>query len=260
MCKGPQAHGGQGQRPRCVPQDTSGNEPGSLTPQPQTNPTDPWGLQQPESHPTVPRSGRTVSPGPESPPGTPGRRRVCVPIRWPAGSVKGAAGTRELPFHGHAAVGRDGGLQPRAPREPMQGAQHSMGMAGSSVHTLVCTHRCALPWTCRAALRGPGCTPGPQLPHSVPVRSGPGMHEDLGRRSPCWEVTRGVGATCRRARGGEGLTAPDVRATVQRQHQRSPVGLKVAKPTGLRLPRAGPVGPDLSMSGGVRPALVRGQQ
>lgn len=178
VCKEPHAHGVGTEAEACAT-GHHGKESDGPTPQPHT---DPWGLQQPESHPTVRKDNVPWSGGP---PRTPGRRRLCVPIGWPAGSVGGgAASTGGCAIPWTCGGGRSGGCSPE-PCGAHAGAHSTLG---------ACTRMCAAMGmqgsTARATL-----LPGPCSLHSVPGSPGTGMHEGLGGGCPCWEVMRGAGAT-----------------------------------------------------------------
>lgn len=185
VCKGPHVHGG-GDRGRGVCHRSLVVR--SLTGRLHSHTLTPRDSSNPSPHPTVRKDNVPWSGGP---PGTPGRRRLCVPIGWPAGSVEGgAASTRKLCHSMDMRRGPGRGLQPRALRGPRRCAQHSGGRLGAA-----CTRMCA-------AVGMQGSTawatllPGPCSLHSVPGRPGTGMHEGLGEGCPCWEVMRGAGATC----------------------------------------------------------------
>lgn len=200
VCKGPCAHGG-GDRGRgvCHRSPVARSLTGrlhrhTLTPGDSSNPS------------PTPLSGRTTSPGPEALPELlVGEDCVC-PSGGPQGVWKEerqAPGSCAIPWTCGGGAGRWAVAQ--SPEGAHAGAHSTLGDGWSSLHAHVC---------CRGDA-GQHCTarllPGPCSPHSVPGRPGTGMHEGLGRGCPCWEVTRGAGATCSSARGGEGLAALDVR-------------------------------------------------
>lgn len=136
---------GWGQRPRRVPQVTMVR---SLTGRLHSHTLTPGDSSNPSP---TPQSGRTMSPGPEAlPEPLAGEDCVC-PSGGPQGVWEAERQAQEAaPFHGHAA-GAGAGAAAQSPVGPTQ------------VRTALWepARACALPWACRAALRGPRCSQDP---------------------------------------------------------------------------------------------------
>lgn len=150
VCKGPYAHGG-GDRGRgvchrsLVVRSLTGRlHSHTLTPGDSSNPS------------PTPQSGRTMSPGPEALPEIlAGEDSVC-PSGGPQGVWKEerqAPGSCVIPWT--CGGGRGGGCSPE-PCRAHAGAHSTLGGGWEQP-----ARACALPWACRAALRGSHCSQDP---------------------------------------------------------------------------------------------------
>lgn len=169
MCKGPHARPGdksQGTCRGCQREGAWQADPAATSPQQSL------GAPNPRPHTAVCASGQTISPGPESPPGAPGRGKAVSARQRPRRRAGRRMGGHWEPCHSRGVqhgLG-DGGQQPRPLTNPSRRVAPCEDRGGlcAPLHAAVCTSRHV-----GRPFEGRACWPHPRVP-------GTGVHAHTG--------------------------------------------------------------------------------